>query len=335
MDFGAFSFISLIYVVIGIRIVAQLIQNWRSVWDHNFTPTDRQIVDQAAFFVLIPVSVVLHELGHAVAVWSFGKKVVEFGFYGFAGYVAYQPFGLTNTQQMIIAAAGSFVNLLLCVIAMAVVLFWKPPMRAAFNELLIQFAFISGLNAFVVYPLLDVASGLNGDWRQMYSSGVPWLTGVIVVVQFAVLGAGYWIYTNNGMKARQARLTDVPAGYERGLLGGIKPAAVAPESYSPSERTLHEAAERVSSGWSARVKTSTQRFPAGSAVTLQWNDGPRQLAVAARSFKTGITELIQLPMASGPGDSPSPRLMHRWQTLPGTDELTTALRVAMESAQHS
>jgi hypothetical protein len=117
--------------------------------------------------------------------------------------------------------------------------------------------------------------------------------------------------------------------------GGIKPGSIDPSSYSPAERTLHEAAERVASGWSARVTTSTQRFPTGSAVTLQWHEGSRQHAVAARSFKTGITELIQLPTAAAPGGVPAPRLLHRWQTLPGTDELTMALRVAMESTQHS
>jgi Zn-dependent protease len=335
MDFGAFSIISLIYVVIGIRIVAQIVQNWRAIWDHNFTPSDRHLVDQAAFFVLIPVSVVLHELGHAIAVWSFGKEVVEFGFYGFAGYVAYLPFGLSAVQQTVIAAAGSLVNLLLCVAVLAVVLLWKPPMRAAFNELLIQFVIISGLNAFVLYPLLDVASGLNGDWRQMYDSGVPWLSALIIAVQLVILAAGYWMLTNSGMKARFARLTDVPVGYERGLLGSVKPGAVDPKSYSPAERTLHEAAERVASGWSARVTTSTQRFPAGSAVTLQWHEGSRTHAVAARSFTTGITELIQIPTASAPGSAPAPRLMHRWQALPNTDELTMALRVAMESTQHS
>lgn len=335
MSFGAFSLISLVYVFIGIRIITQLVRNWRATWDHNFTQTDRQLVDQAAFFVLIPVSVVLHELGHAVAVWGFGKEVVDFGFYGFAGYVAYQPFGLSEIQQTIISAAGSLVNLLLCLIALAVVLLWKPPMRAAFNELLIQFVFISGLNAFILYPLLDVLSGLNGDWLQMYDSGVPWLTAVIIACQAAVIGLGYWLFTNEGMKAKFARLTGVPPGYERGLLGGIKPGAVKPMSFTPAERTLHQAAERVAGGWPSRVTTSTQRFPTGSAVILQWHEGSRPFAVAARSFQTGITELVQLPLQSSPGPNPNPRLMHRWQAVPTTDDLTLALRVAMESVQHS
>lgn len=333
MGFGTFSIISLIYVVIGIRVIADLVKNWKSVWDNRFTTHDRHIVDQAAFFVLIPVSVILHELGHAVAVWGYGKEVVDFGFYGFAGYVAYYPFGLTDVQQTIISAAGSLVNLVICAGVFAFVLLKKPPVRAAINELLIQFAFISGLNAFVVYPALDLASGLNGDWRQMYDSGVPWLTAIIIAVQAAVLVAGYWLATNPGMKARFARLTAVPPGYERGFLGGIRPAKVERTSYSPTEQTLHEAVERVTSGWPARVTTNVQRFPTGSAVTMEWQDGSQKHMIAARSFQTGITELIQFRLADSPEQATPPRLMHRWQAMPSSDELTLALRVAMETTQ--
>jgi len=333
MDFGAFSIISLIYVVIGIRIVAQLIQNWSATWDVRFTIADRQIVDQAAFFVLIPISVALHELGHAVAVWAFGGEVVDFGFYGFAGYVSYNPVGFSQVEQTIVAAAGTIVNLVLCLLALAVVFLKRPPLRAAFNELLLQFAVISGLNAFIVYPLLDVASGLNGDWRQMYDSGVPWLSAIIIVAQAAVLFGGYWLLTNPRMKARAASLTDVPPGLERGLLGGLKEGKVDAASLNPAEQVLHEAIERVASGWQEPVRTGIQRFPGGTAITLQWNLGPRQYVVAARTFANGTTDLVTVPVTTATPDGARPRVLHRWQMLPGTDELTLGLRLAMETAE--
>jgi hypothetical protein len=152
-----------------------------------------------------------------------GGDVVDFGYYGFAGYVSYYPFQFSATQQTLIAAAGSLVNLVLCLASLAVVLLWKPPLRASINELLLQFAFLSGINAFIVYPLLDVASGMNGDWRQMYDSGVPWLTAVIVAVQALVLLAGYWLVTNPTMVSRAATLTEAPSGFVRGILGGLRP----------------------------------------------------------------------------------------------------------------
>ena len=332
MDFGPFAIISLIYVVIGVRIVADLVRNWSSVWDRRFTIGDRHIVDQSAFFVLIPVSVALHELGHAIAVWAFGGEVLDFGFYGFAGYVSYNPVGFSAVEKTVVAAAGALVNLVLLLAAIGIVLLRRPPMRAAFNELLIQFALITGANTFVVYPLLDLASGLNGDWRQVYDSGVPWLTALIVAIQVATLAGGYWLLTDPGMKARLAQLTDVPPGLERGVFGGLKEGKVDVARLSPAEQVLHEAIERVISGWQEPVRTGIQRFQGGTAITLQWNLGPRQYVVAARTFANGTTDLVTVPVDGPTPDGARPRLLHRWPVLPSTDELTLGLRLAMETA---
>ncbi len=334
MSFGPFAIISLFYVVIGVRVVYRLVRAWSTVWDRNFTQSDRSIVDEAAFFVLVPISVALHELGHAVAIWAMGGAVVDFGYYGFAGYVSYFPAEFSQTQQTIIAAAGSLVNLLLCLIAFGLVFYRKPPMRAAYNELLLQFAFLSGLNAFIVYPLLDLASGMNGDWRQMYDSGVPWLSGLIVIVQAGVLYTGYWLATNARTKARMASLTDVPPGFERGLLGGLRPGQIDTSTLSPVERTLQEAASRVTSGWADPVKSHLQRFGGGTAMVLEWNGGREgRVAVAARSFENGRTDIVRLSSAAAGSAPLPPQLLHQWPALPSTEQLTMGLRVAMEAAE--
>ncbi len=327
---GGFSIISLLYVALGVRVVWMIAQNWRSVWDRNFTSHDRMLVNQASFFFLIPLSVVLHELGHAVAVWGFGKEVVDWGFYGFAGYVAYQPFGLTDVQQTIIAAAGSIVNLVMCLVGLAIVLYWKPSLRAAYNELLIGFVFISGVNAFIVYPVLDVLSGMNGDWRQMYSSGVPWLTTLIVTAQVAVLGGGFWLFTNPGMKAKFARLTNVPPGYERGVFGGIKPAAIRTMNMDPAEIHLRDAVNRVASGWHTRVESQIQRFTGGSAMLLQWTTNRNLRVMAARSLPNDMWDIVQIPTSADGTQAGKPAVLQRWNRQPGIEELTIALRVAME-----
>jgi hypothetical protein len=334
MSFGPFAILSLFYVVIGIRVVYRLVQSWSTVWDLDFTQSDRSIVDEAAFFVLVPISVALHELGHAVAIWAMGGTVVDFGYYGFAGYVSYFPAQFSLTQQTIIAAAGSVVNLLLCILAFGFVFLRRPPMRAANNELLLQFAFLSGLNAFVVYPLLDLASGLNGDWRQMYDSGVPWLSGLIVAVQVAVLWTGYWLATNPRNKARMVSLTDVPPGFERGLLGGLRPGRIDASTLSPVERSLQEATSRVVSGWPEPVKSHVQRFEGGTAIVLEWEAGHGgRTAIAARAFDTGRTDIVTLSPAATNATPAPPRLLHQWPALPGADQLTVGLRVAMEAAE--
>lgn len=330
---GGFSIISLLYVALGVRVVWMIAQNWRSVWDRNFTLQDRALVNQASFFFLVPVSVALHEFGHAVAVWGFGKKVVEWGFYGFAGYVAYQPFGLTDVQQTIISAAGSLVNVVLCLAGLALVLLKKPPLRAAFNELIIGFVFISGANAFIVYPLLDLLSGMNGDWRQMYDSGVPWLTTLIVIVQIAVLAGGYWLFTNPGMKAKFARLTNVPPGYERGLLGGIQPARIRTMNMDPAEIHLRDAVNRVASGWHTRVDSNIQRFNGGSAMLLQWTTNRTIKVMAARSLQHDTWDIVEIPTSTQGTQAGRPKVLHSWNRKPGIEELTLTLRMAMEQVE--
>ncbi|MDQ3524211.1 MAG: hypothetical protein M3451_04050 [Chloroflexota bacterium] len=332
MGLGPFVIISLIYAVIGVRSIARTIKSWEQVWGRTFSLRDRQMVDEAAFFALVPVSVALHELGHAVAIWTYGGEVEGFGFYGFAGYVSFFPIGFTEIELTMVAAAGSIVNLALCAIALGLVFLRRNPFRAAINELLIQFAIISGANAFILYPLLDLASNMNGDWRQMYTSDVPWLTGIIVAVQVGVVACGYWLFTSPKVKARMAELTDVPAGMERGLLGGVRPGAIDVKTLSPQERVLRDATERVQSGWSSKVETGLQRFDGGTAMTVTWQRNSQTFAVAVRTFANNRTDVVALNTHQKMQNA-RPRLIHAWPMLPSADELTMALRMAMESLE--
>lgn len=77
MDFGPFILFSLFYAVVGVRVVRQLVARRRETFDRVFTAADRALVDQAAFFVLIPISVALHELGHAVTIRALGGTIED------------------------------------------------------------------------------------------------------------------------------------------------------------------------------------------------------------------------------------------------------------------
>lgn len=329
--FGAFGLLSLFYIVIGLRLVYQLVRHWRAVWDDQFTVHDRMLVDQAAFFVLIPISVVLHEFGHAIAIWSFGGRVTDFGFYGFAGYVAYnEPF--TPVQQTVVAAAGSIVNLLLCLLGLAFVLYKRPPARASINELLMAFVYVSGINAFVVYPVLDLFSSLNGDWRQMYFDSPRWMAMIIVAVQLAILVFGYWLYKDPGMRRRLSELTGVPPGYERGILGGLQPVAPQMQTLSPIERTLKDAADRVSSGWPVPVQVSLNRQPTMSMMVVAWSNQGAEHAVLTNAHDGGQVELWGIGGHNGAANPAYLRreALRRWPSMPTSDELVMALRVGME-----
>jgi Zn-dependent protease len=330
MSLGPFALISLFYVVLGVRVIYQLARNFRRTFDRTFTQEDRMLVDQTAFFVLLPISVALHELGHAIAIHLFGGEVLDWGFYGFAGYVAFDPGEFTDAQQIVIAAAGTVVNLLLAAIAVALVFLKRPPFRAAINQLLIQFTWISLLNALVVYPLLDIASGLNGDWTQMYGGGVPALSLVILVIHISVLATLFWAWKSSVMRARVARLTGGSPASGR-VATTSRLAATSDAGSTAVEQTLREAATRVASGWSSPVEAAIQRGRNGSALVLSWGSGAVRRSVMAVAPETGGIEFSGA-LRSG-GGSPEQRALGRDPGERDVDRLTMMLRLAMEAVE--
>jgi hypothetical protein len=329
MSLGPFALISLFYVILGVRVVYQLVRNYRQTFDRNFTHEDRMLVDQAAFFVLLPISVALHELGHAIAIWLFGGHVLDWGFYGFAGYVAFDPFEFTDAQQIVVAAAGTIVNLLLAAMAVGVVFLKRPPFRAAVNELLIQFTWISLLNALVVYPVLDIASGLEGDWTQMYSFTVPSLSLTILVLHILVLATLFWAWKSPTMRARVARLTGGSPGSGRVSATPRRFSTATDGGAMSAEATLRDAAARVASGWSAPVEAAIQRSRNGSALVLSWGNGVVRRSVLAVAPETGGIEFSGILR---PDDgSPEQRLLGRDPGALDADRLTMMLRLAMET----
>jgi len=335
MGFGPFILLSLFYVFIGLRVVRRLVREWRVTFDATFTQVDRGLVDEAAFFLLLPLSVALHELGHAVAIWVMGGAVTGFGFFGFAGYVSYQePF--SEAQRIGVALAGPAVNLLLSGGVLGFVLARRAPPRAAINELLVQFAFISGVNAFIFYPAFDFATGLHGDWYQVYFGGAAGLSGVILAGHIAVLAAGFWLVRDPGMRARFGRLTAVPKGYERGVLGGIRPATLpAGDPLLAGQPSPRAAAERVASGWPVPVEVALRRTDEGEIAVLTWHgDGLERTVVAFARTRGGVEIAGRVdPPRVARGVPPSQTAVLAIERLPGfpsPDDLTLSLRVAME-----
>jgi hypothetical protein len=345
MPFGTFALISLFYTLIGLRVVRDLWVRRREAFDRRFTEADRFLIDQAAFFILVPISVALHELGHAIAIWSFGGHVIDFSYWVFAGSVSYNdPF--SNVQHIVVAAAGTIVNLILCALALGVVFLKRRPYRAAINELLFQFAVISGINALVFYPLLDVVTGMEGDWSQMYNGGVPALSLAIGVIHAAILIGAYMAWKNPGFRLRLAALTGMPAGTDRRLFGGLRRGAatgrlvgsdagtanVAPAS--PAEARFRAAADRVVRGWGQPVQGRIDRRDEGTQVALVWLSDGVQRAVAMRYEQTGRVSIsgAAAKVAANGRDESAPRRqdLRSWPDLPDENDLTMALRMAME-----
>lgn len=338
MPLGGFGLLSFFYLFLGVRFLFQFIPRRKQIFDNNFTQYDRSMLGQAAFFVLLPVSVALHELGHAVAIWAMGGQVLDFGFYFFSGYVSYDPRGFSDVQRTLIAFAGTFVNLLLIVIALAVVFLKRPPLRAPWNELLLQFVFISGINALIFYPAMDLALGISGDWSQMYQSGVPWLTAIIVVVQVAFVAIGWWGMHNEGMRNRIAKLTGLPAGSSMRMAfgsgsnqSGGQSAKLDPAKLTGNDKTVAGAVNRVAAGWPVKTTTRFDQGQGNSVSSLIWqsNDADRTVAVIVRP--NGETAIVgNVFSRRDPGAPANQGMLRSWPTTPSEDELTMAVRIAAE-----
>jgi hypothetical protein len=354
---GGFDFaviISLFYVLIGLRVARDTWRERVTIFDRAYTPRDRFMVSQAAFFLLVPVSVALHELGHAVAIWSFGGHVVDFGFYFFAGYVSYDD-PMTPVQHLVIAAAGSLVNVLIAVVVLSYVFFKPKPMRAAVNDLLITAAMLQAINALIFYPLLDFAADMEGDWKQMYSDEAGNWRWVVLAAHLGILGGALLLSRTAWFNRRLNQLTAMPPGVNRGMMGGgvfsapkaqrgakrapgATPAAQPPAAQPARrltlvEERLVESGKRVASGWNGAVINQLRSTPSASELLMVWSDGVTGVirTAALRALPDGSGEIWGLLFTGSVQQPPVVRTrIERWDALPDENALTMALRIGME-----
>jgi len=345
VSFQFLILISVFYAFIGVRLLRDVWRQRRTVFDDHVTMPERMQLQQAAFFGFIPATVALHELGHAIAVWAFGGEVIDFGFYFFAGFVSYaEPF--TTFQHLVVAAAGTIVNIIIGFVILGFVLLKRPPLGPAWNELLITGAVLQGANALIFYPLLDFATGMNGDWRQMYDAENGAWRLAVFAVQFGILGGAWLLNRRRSFRLRLGKLTGYPEGVERGLLGSIgsnarrqsggraPAAAPAPaKRLTLVEERLVSVAERVKAGWPGTVHHNLRSTPSASEMLMIWSDGVTGVVriAALRALPDGSGELWGLLFSGDEQNVPIRRSrVHRWDALPDDDDLTMQLRVGME-----
>jgi hypothetical protein len=259
--------------LISIRTLVTIIRNRKEIFDQDFTPSDRQRLSEAAFFILLPLSVIFHELGHAVTVLGFGANVTGYGWYFFYGFVEYTGF-LTNAQVFWIALSGNIVSVMLGLIAIAIPVLW--PRRPPINYLLFIFGAISIANSLVFYPLLDFVAGAGGDWSQIYSGDTPLLSDVTAVIHAGILIAAVVIWRSNWGRSLYAQRT------------GLSPDAMRRISLQQAAGELLTAGETLASSWKhpLRVVSGAQGTDA-AGVTMHWVSNGYGRAVAAYAVTRG------------------------------------------------
>ncbi len=259
--------------LISIRTFVNLIRHWHETFDSDFTPSDRQRLSEVAFFVLLPLSVVFHELGHAVTILHYGATITGYGWYFFYGFVEYSGF-LTFAQVFWIALAGNIVSVVLGLIAIAIPVLW--PRRPPINYTLFVFGAISIANSLIFYPFVDLIAGAGGDWSQIYSGATPTLSRATGVVHAGILIAGFLLWRSDWGRGIYATRT------------GLAPDAVRRITTQQASEELLTAGETLASSWKhpLRVVTGTQGNDAAT-VSLHWVSNGYGRVVAAYSVTRG------------------------------------------------
>ncbi|MCC7359691.1 MAG: tetratricopeptide repeat protein [Anaerolineales bacterium] len=182
-----FDFISILYVLRALAVLVTLIRNWRPFWDADVTRADRALANQAAFFLLIPLGVFLHEAGHALATWSVGGTVVDFQWRVFWGYIL--PAGnFTPLQDWWISLSGNLVSIALGLLPLPLLLVVR---RGIWAEILESFARQQLLYALLWYPAFTFFG--FGDWVTIYNFRiVPWAE-LMLVFHVALLAGLFFL----------------------------------------------------------------------------------------------------------------------------------------------
>lgn len=318
-DVGTFAIISLLLAIISVRTLYQTIRDREQLFDHQFTTADRQHMSVVAFFVLIPISVLLHEAGHAVTVWAFGGEVLTFGYFLFFGFVEHQG-RYTATDLFWIALSGNVVSIVMGLGALAWV--FLRPMRAAVNYLLFMFGVISILISLVFYPLTDLLSDLHGDWSQIYTWNTTGLSIGMGVVHALILLGLVIGWQSSAMRLRYAELT------------GLRPEEVRKLSRREAERELMDAASQAAEQFHglARVEAGGSSRDAAS-VHIDWSSGGYHRSIVVISVLSGQPriEILGVVRTLDGNNDAGQQPVRRIRGLPGPEQTAPQLVRALET----
>lgn len=330
---GGSSFVFLFVVsalVAGVSLV-DVARHHRALFDDRFTLDERQRLLRFALFVLLPLSVLAHEGGHALAVNLFGGEVVGFGFFLYYGYV--EHIGRYTAHELAaIAFAGPLVNIVLGFAALAIG--WYRSMPAPVRYLILIFGFFELANALIFYPILDAVGGIAGDWETIYSRETPIFSLAVGFVHGGILIGGIMAWRSTRLRREFEERT------------GLRPAPLPVVADSGSPERIENSDQRDLAGmltvagalatneWRHPVQLVADAQAGGSQVILRWESRGYQRALVVHSSLPGDAEQhvellagIEVP---GSGIPPFHRPLARVDGTPTTHELVPYIRRYLE-----
>lgn len=139
--------------------------NWKDITDADLTVKDRHILKQAAMLLILPAVVMIHEIGHVVAIQLVGGTVKEFHYGILWGYVI--PDGSFNSAQfLIIYLSGNAVQVLTGLIFLWLAIMSSTPWVVA----LCTYAALWSIGETLIFYTIMSVFGVYGDWKIIYSN---------------------------------------------------------------------------------------------------------------------------------------------------------------------
>lgn len=176
---GTFSSLTWMYFLGAGVTLYQLSRAWPEFWNGEGSGRGRQLAGGVAFFLLLPIGVLLHEFGHMLAIWSVGQRVFGLHYFFYWGYVEWG--GGSNLQNWYVALAGNFASYLLGLAALVAAVKIKTR-HPVINIVLAYVGILELVQTLIMYPLMSLDPSFEGDWDTIYSFAAPVASGITLAV---------------------------------------------------------------------------------------------------------------------------------------------------------
>ncbi len=177
--------VDLIMGFAALATLVSLVRARRTFFDRELSAADKRMATQVAVFLVPPIVVMIHELGHVAAVVMVGARVTSFHYGFFEGSVGVAG-NISASQGWWISLAGNLAGALTG-LGLAIVGMAGGRLRPGLRYVLILGGTLQVGYALIGYPVLSLSSDW-GDWVSIYDfAATPTLSWATAAVHAAVL----------------------------------------------------------------------------------------------------------------------------------------------------